>query len=239
VRKAPFLLFLVPAVLFADEVFLKGAGSISGQIVEQTETMVTVNVGGGVMGVPMSRVERIVKARHPLDDYAERSGRLGPQDVDGWRQLARWATQQGLSAQTLQAYQNVLAVVPNDAEAKEAQGFVLLDGRWVTEEESYRARGFVKYDGEWMTPAEAQLLEQNAAADQARQDAEQRARDAETAKLLAESRAAKAAERAADERARELEDAGWSQPVYWGGWGYGVTTWPSARVVNPPPVRTP
>ena len=222
----------MPTVLFADEVFLKGAGTISGKIVEQTETTVMVDIGSGVMGVPMAHVDRIVKGRSPLNDYAERAGHLGPQDVDGWRKLGGWASQQGLSVQSREAYRKVLDLAPNDREANEAMGFVLLEGRWVPEEEAYRARGYVKFDGEWMTPAEAQRFRDSEAADQARQDAEQRAREADTEKLLAETRAAKAAERAADQQAREREEARWSQPVYWGGWGYGVNSWPSAPVSN-------
>ena len=50
-----------------------------------------------------------------------------------------------------------------------------VDGRWLTEEESYRARGFVKYDGEWMTPAEVQLAQSDAAREQARDEADKRA----------------------------------------------------------------
>lgn len=239
-RKIPFLLLLAPTVLFADEVFLKGAGSISGQIVEQTATMVTINIGGGTMGVPMANVDHIVKARCPLDDYDDRAKKLGPQDADGWRQLGRWATQQGLSAQATQAYQHLLTLVPNDPEAEEALGFVLVNGQWMTEEESYRARGYVQYDGEWMTPAQAQTQQQNDAAQQARQDADKAAFDAETAKMQADAQAAKAAEKAADEQRRADEEATWGQPLYWGGYGYGVTSWPSTAVVTRPPVvRTP
>ena len=29
-----------------------------------------------------------------------------------------------------------------------------MDGRWMSQEESYRARGYVSFEGEWMTPAE-------------------------------------------------------------------------------------
>ena len=239
-RKIPFLLLLVPTVLLADEVFLKGAGSISGQIVEQTDTMVTINIGGGTMGVPMANVDHIVKARCPLDDYDDRAKALGAQDADGWRALAGWATQQGLSAQATQAYQHLLTLVPNDPEAKEALGFVLVNGQWMTEEDSYRARGYVQCDGEWMTPAQAQTQQQNAAAAQARQDAARDARDAETAKMLADNRAAAVAKQAADEARRAAEEATWSQPVYWGGWGYGVNSWPSTTVgTRPPVVHTP
>jgi hypothetical protein len=51
-KSLPFLLVLVPALTFADEVYLKGAGSISGRIKKQTDTMVMVDNGDGVIGVP-------------------------------------------------------------------------------------------------------------------------------------------------------------------------------------------
>jgi hypothetical protein len=225
-RKLPFLLFLVPAALFADEVYLKGAGTITGRIVEQTADVVKVDVGGGIMGVPMSNVERIVKGRSALDDYDDRARKLGPDDVAGWKKLGAWASQQGLSAQSQAAYKKVLAVAPDDTEANEAMGLVKLNGKWVTEEESYRARGFVMYDGEWMTPAEAKVAQDSYAANQARRDAERRASEAENAAAEAQARAKESEARAkkAEEDARRYAD-----PVYWGGWGYGVTTWPSGN----------
>lgn len=134
-----------------------------------------------------------------------------------------------MSTQSRQAYEKVLAVAPDDAEARQALGFVLLDGRWLTEEESYRARGYVKYEGEWMTPAEAQLAQSSAAADQARREAEQRANEAEIAAMEAEARA-----REAEEEAQRAD-----YPLYWGGWGYGVTYWPSTPVATRPPANRP
>ena len=57
------LVLSVPGVLFADEVYLKDAGSISGRVVEQNETTVKVDIGDGFIAVPASRVERIEKGR--------------------------------------------------------------------------------------------------------------------------------------------------------------------------------
>ena len=208
-----------PGSPLADEVFLKNAGTISGRIVEQTDEVVKVDIGDGIVGVPTSSVERIVKGKTPLDEYEERASRLGPQDAKGWRGLGRWASQRGLSSQAREAYEHVLTVSPDDAEARQALGFVQLDGRWVTEEESYRARGYVKYDGEWMTAAEVQVAQSEAAAF----EAERRAAQAEIAALEAQRRADEA-----EQEAREAQaDRDSGQPVYWGGWGYGTTYWPS------------
>jgi hypothetical protein len=235
-RKVPFLLFLVPAALFADEVFLRGAGTISGRIVEQTAETVQVDVGGGIVGVPMSRVEKIVKARCPLDVYEARAAKLAQNDVAGWLKLAEWASQNGLPMNAHDAYEKALASAPDNAEARQALGYVKLNGRWLTEDEAYQASGYVKYHGEWMTPAQAQVEQTSEAQDKARRDAEHRAQDAEIAARDAEQRADDAEARAkkAEEDAQQ-----YAAPVYWGGYGYGVTTWPSGTSPSLVPASKP
>jgi len=225
------LLAACPGLALADEVYLKGGAKFSGRIEQQTDTMVTINIGDGVVGVPMVRVDRIVKGHSPLDEYDNRAKALAQNDAAGWRTLGRWASQQGLSAQARDAYQKVLLLVPDDPEARAALGFVQQDGRWMTEEESYKARGYVQHDGEWMTRGEAQMAQASDAAEQARQDAERRANLAEADKILAEQRAEKA-----EERAREAEEVDpWTNMSPWyggGGWGYGVAGWPSTATVT-------
>jgi len=219
------LVFLVPGALFADEVFLKDAGSISGRVVEQNETTVKVDIGDGFIAVPASRVERIEKGRSPLDEYADRAAKLGPQDVEGWKTLARWAMKQGYPGQARQAANKVLAIAPNDADARKALGFVSLDGKWVTLEESYRAKGYVKVEGEWMTPAEASGAQAAIAAERAQRDSDYRANSAENSAVQEQARAAKTAEREKyeKEKAEQL-----NPPTYWGGgWGYGASSWPT------------
>ena len=215
---------LVPGALFADEVYLKDAGSISGRIVEQSETTVKVDIGDGFIAVPASRVDRIVKGRTALDEYEDRAAKLGPKDVEGWKSLARWASKEGYPGQARQACKKVLEIAPNDADARKALGFVSLDGRWVTLEESYRAKGYVKHGGEWMTQSEAQAAQAADAAERAQRDAEHRANAAENAAVQEQARAEKAEERARydKEMAERL-----NPPVYWGAWGYGASTWPT------------
>jgi hypothetical protein len=222
VRKLVFLLFLVPGPLVADVVYLKSGGRFAGRILEQTAEKVVVDFGDGTIGLPMEQVEQIVREPSPLDEFAARASKLGPEDASGWRGLAQWASMQGLSAQSRAAYKKVLAVAPDDPEAREALGFVKVDGRWLTEEESYRARGFVRYDGEWMTPAEVQLAQSDAARAQARDEADKRASDAQFAATM--DRLQKQED---EKRAQEEADRQRNNPVYWGGFGYGVTSWPN------------
>ena len=47
-------LFSFSAPLLGDEIYLKGGGQLSGEIVEQTESTVTIDIGAGTFGVKMS-----------------------------------------------------------------------------------------------------------------------------------------------------------------------------------------
>lgn len=233
-RKLLLLPFLVPGLLLADVVYLKGGGKLTGKIVVQSPERLVVDIGDGTVGVSMDRVEEIVPGLSPLDEYEARASKLGPQDADGWRGLGQWAATKGLSKQSSTAYQKVLAAAPDDAEARQALGFVQVDGRWMTEEESYRARGFVRYDGEWMTPAEVQLAQNAAATEQARDEADKRASDAAFKADM--DRLQKQED---EKRARDEADRMRNNPVYWGGWGYGVTTWPVVGAGVNQPARPP
>ena len=208
------LLVLAPGALLADEVQLRGGGSISGVIVERSATEVKVDIGAGRMSVPMSSVARIVEGPSDLSDYRQRAAALAPNDVEGWRGLGRWATEQGLAAQAKEAYTRVLTYAPGDPEANEAMGRVLWEGRWVSEEESYRAQGLVQFENEWMMPDERQLILDERAV-QAQVERE------EVDAAIAEAEAAHAEKAAADE-------AYWADAQdSWGGtWGAtGIVSW--------------
>jgi len=204
----PVVLLHLPTALFADEVFVRGAGSIAGRIVEQNAAHVVVDIGGGTIGIPMSRVDHIVEAATELDEFDARAARLGRWDIEGWRALGRWASRQQLEKQARQAFERILAVAPDDPEAETALGFVLLDDRWVPEAVAYRAQGFVRFEGEWMLPAEAQLRLDSAAADRSAREAEEKARADELEQLKADLQAQYDAE-AAEDAAWRAEGAAW------------------------------
>jgi hypothetical protein len=245
-KKSARVLFLLPTVLLsnllfatvlgADEVFIKGAGSVSGRIVDQTAAQVVVDVGGGTIGIPMAKVDRIVKAPTDLDEYDARAQGLGRWDIEGWRALGRWASRRGLDKQAQQAFERILAVAPDDAEAEAALGFVFLEDRWVPEDVAWRAQGYVKFEGEWMLPAEAQLRLDAAAQWQAAREAEASARVEELERLKAEVRRQYDEEAARDEAWR-AEGAAWFYSHLYGCGGWPCDGGPVVNVVfsGPPP----
>lgn len=201
---------------WADEVFLRGGGSIHGEVVQRTAESVVMEVGPGRMTLPMSRVDRIVAATSDLTLYRDRAARLAAADVAGWLALARWAEDRELLTQAREAYEHVVVVDPTNAAANAALGRVRLAGRWVTAEESYRARGYVPFEGGWVTPEERSA----ALADRAA-EARARAREAE-----ARARTAEADARRAEAEAQEV-GSGIPYPYVFGGGGiyggaYGV-----------------
>ena len=224
-KRSLLILALVAAPLAADEIYLKGGGQISGVIVDQNAETVTVDIGGGTLGVRMSTVVKIEKSESPLQAFRKREAELGPGDVEGWRELARWAEGEALATQARKAWSRVLESAPGDPEANAALGRVMHDGQWMSEEESYAARGFVEFEGDWVTPDERlAILDSRAREEQAHADAVQ-------AEIAANQAAAQAE---ADRRQAEHDEywnswSNYNDPFYWGGgyYGGGVTYWPT------------
>jgi len=224
VKQVIVVIALAAVPVFADDVYLEGGGQITGEIVEQTEDSVTVDVGGGgTISAHMANVVRIEKSTSPLQEYRARAATIPAGDAEEWRKLARWATGNALSSQAAKAYSQVVAILPDDQEANRALGRVQVDGRWVTEEESYRAQGYVEFENQWMTPGERQTI---LADRQAREVANRQANDAAIQSIEAEQKAEKE-QRAADTEAFRrdgLPRVG--DPVNWG-WGVGPSYWPA------------
>lgn len=217
---------VLPVAAAADEVFLKSGGRLSGRIVSRTAATVEVDIGAGRVAVPASSVARIEEGRSALQEFEERAALLAAGDVDGWVALGQWAEAKGLSTQAREAYHRALAASPGDPRANQALGRVLLDGRWVSEEEGYRAKGYVQFEGDWMTPAEREAILRERASEEARErerrEADQRVREAEARAAEAEARAREAE---AEAKAREATEG---IPL-WYAWGGGPLFWPLPR----------
>ncbi|MCU0291507.1 MAG: hypothetical protein MUF10_05880 [Thermoanaerobaculaceae bacterium] len=219
-KRGIMVIALVAAPLLADDVYLRGGGQITGQIVEQTDERVTVNIGAGTMSVRMASVVRIERGASPIQEYQARAEKIPAGDAEAWRELARWAADEGLATMSGQAYSRVVAVLPNDPEANRALGRVSLGGKWVTEAESYRAQGFVEFEGEWMRPEEQRTI---LAERRAREEAD---RQALAAQIQADQEAERARKAKEDAEREKFMHGGLPQLGDPTGWGYGLTYWP-------------
>lgn len=217
----------LPLSAHAEQVLLKNGGRISGILVERSATHVVLQIGPGQVKLPLASVERVVLGRSALAIFAERAERLASSDKSGWLELGLWARDAGLDTQARECFERVLARDPQNPVAQASLGNVLLDGRWLSQEEAYRARGYVRFEGSWMLPEERdELLRDRAARREearARAEAEARIREAEALARAAEA-------------AREADaTASYGIPV---GYGYGYDPYGIA-IGGPPIVRHP
>jgi hypothetical protein len=219
------VIVLAAGPVIADDVYLRGGGQITGEIIRRSEDSVTVDIGGGTMTAKMSSVVRIEESISPLQEYRARAKKIPSGDAEAWRELAQWATGEALSSQAAEAYSQVVAILPDDAEANHALGRVNLDGKWVSEEDAYRAQGYIEFEGHWMTPGERQAILEHR---RARQKEKRQANEAAIQAIDDEQQAEK--ERAAAER----EQAQRNKTVHWG-WGAGPRSWPVPS--KPPPTN--
>lgn len=196
-RRAVLLgLALWPGIAAADEIFIRGGGQLTGEVIERGPDAIVVDIGTGRIGLLLSSVERILPGATPLTRYRERAAGLEPDDVAGWLALAGWARDQGLDAQARESLENVLAAEPANGAARRALGHVQVEGEWMTRDESYQARGLVRHEGSWVSPEErrAALEERRLAAEERRAAAEgeARIREAEARARVAEAEARRA-----------------------------------------------
>jgi hypothetical protein len=235
-------LVLLPAAARADDVFLKGAGRLSGVIVERSAASITLETGPGRVTLPMSRVVRVVARTGDLAIYRQRAAALMPDNAAGWLDLARWAGDRGLLTQAREAYAYVLTLEPDNASAHQALGHVWTGERWATVEEDYRARGYIPFEGSWVSPDEHRAIveERMASAAAARDRAESaaRVREAEARARVAEAEA-RLAEAAPlpGSIPMDLAYGGYGYGGVYGGYGLGYDPYaPLAGPLGPDPV---
>ncbi|MCU0242421.1 MAG: hypothetical protein MUF51_08360 [Vicinamibacteria bacterium] len=220
-------LLLLIALVFApgvsaDEVWLKNGGKLTGQIVERNERLVKIDVGSGIIGVTADRIERVVASASPVQIFRRRAQALRRDDVAGWLELGRWAEEQQLQTLAREAYEHVVGLAPDDAEARAALGQVREGSRWMTQDEVQQSRGLVKFEGEWITPEQHRaILAERLATVQAQRE-ERMAKDA---RAIAEANAAEAEARRREAEANQM-NGGIS-------WPYGIGLAPGVPSTGP------
>jgi hypothetical protein len=174
-------------------------------VLEETATHVTVQTGPGEVRLPRARVDRIVRSTSDLSEFQARADALLLGTAADWLDLALWATEHDLATQAAMAYRRVLAVDPENVEAREALGQQKVADRWLSSDEVHRARGQVRFEGEWLSPADRDaILASRSSGD--RRDADRRNAATRAQEAAQRARAAKEAEEWARWEARQSEN---------------------------------
>lgn len=234
----PFTLaaLLSASVLSADVVTLQNGATLEG-IVQREGKRVRVELEFGSITVEDREVSKIESRRSALELYRERAAALPEGDAAARLRLAVWCRQQGLDASAREQYEGIIALDPDNAEARGRLGYRRQDGVWMTEDEYWKARGYVWRNGAWLSPAEFA-----AEREEARRAEEERARDEREAARQRERALEQELARAREEADRRTRDYGGAATVYGaayypGGYfaGGGVPWWFAPSWQNPHP----
>lgn len=214
VRTLLLSLGLTSAAL-ADEVVLKNGSAFSG-IVREEGDKVVVEMDYGTMTFKKVDVRSIQRGDDVLSQFQEKARKAT--DVKSMMELASWARDKGLAGRASELHRKVIALDPDQAEARRSLGYEKFNGQWLTGDELMTARGFVKISGRWMAKDTAdRILEQEA---QARIESERLA----LAKREADQRHVEEMTKIGLERERlELEKKREEQWNYWWNrhrWGF-------------------
>ena len=191
------------APVFADTVTLTNGKVLEGHVVENADgETISVELPQGTIRLKRGQIKSIEKKDTPLEEFGRRAADLqkkikdgaleAPDQIKAWSELAQWAGDNQLPRNREDAYKKVLELDPDNAAARDALGYVLMQGKWLTATERNVALGLVRYEGRWITrEALADLKEshdkrvaQQAETDRAQADAE--LKDAQIQKLQAE-----------------------------------------------------
>ncbi|MFH0945142.1 MAG: hypothetical protein V2A76_08090 [Planctomycetota bacterium] len=168
-----FLACLLPCLIAsADVVKLKDGRSFEGTVVEQNDQKVVIKTKFGLNELARSEVESVEIKATPAQEFRDRREKAEG-DAKALFDLYAWAMTNGLKTQAKQALRDVVKLDENHAEARQLLGYVLHEGKWVSEREKERldsqaertameAKGLVEYKGKWMTPEEKETAEMTA-----------------------------------------------------------------------------
>lgn len=146
------------SIASADEVMLKGGGSIYGEIVSREDGRVVLKTEYGSVTFPNEDIEKVVLST-PLEKEIRNKVRALPaSDTSNRIRLASKASEAGLSELSRNIYTQVVAIDPDQKTAREALGYVMFEGEWVSVQEKNLHPGLVPYQSRWVTRAERDEL---------------------------------------------------------------------------------
>lgn len=211
----------------ADEILLHSGGKLHGVAVEKDDVVI-IETTYGTVRIPRDLVLSIDRTKRSIvEDFRDKLEETDMANAESVYRLARWAKENRLGKQARELFERVMQLDPEHEFARRELGFVLYEGRWLTQEEVKLAKGFVLYKNEWLTPAALELKVSREIEEARRKEEEKRRK--EEAKLAREQQNKNPNPTQPDrERISEIWptiSTGSSRTpgyLYGGGYGYGI-----------------
>ena len=141
-------------------VVLKDGSEVIGELVDETETEISVKSVFGVTTIESSRIEEVIRGeevdRREFRKREKSANRRG--SAKAFLDLARWAAERGLDTQSKSAYQRALELDPENEPAKIGLGWgQTSDGVWKKpgEVKELISQGWSLVGGELSSPKES------------------------------------------------------------------------------------
>lgn len=148
------------SVAAADEIQLTNGRRITGKVTRKDGGKVVVEVGAGTITLDAKDVSSVNPGRTAIDEYQEKWAAVKDSNkASDFLNLAKWAADNKVTRHLPSLYLKVIALDPDNAEARGGLRHEKVAGKWLTFEEAQAARGLVQYEDRWITKAEVQLIE--------------------------------------------------------------------------------
>jgi len=144
----------------ADEIQLTNGRKLTGKVAKKDANKVVIEVGAGTIVLDAKEVSSVNPGRTAIDEYADKWQSVKDSTkASDFLALAKWAEDNKLTRYSAPLYTKVIALEPENAEARAKLRHEKMGGKWLTFEEAQTARGLVMVEDRWITKAEVQMIE--------------------------------------------------------------------------------
>ncbi len=147
------------AVARADIIHLNDGRKIVGKIVKESEGSIKVKLKHGTQTINRDDIFEIERRKEPEDLHAEEAAKA--ETADDWFAIGKQAKDDwGLEEIVWRGdFEKAIELDPEHAGAREGLGYKKVDGKWLEEAEWREAEGFVLHEGRWVTKEKADQIE--------------------------------------------------------------------------------
>lgn len=163
----PLLVVAWSTAASADQIVLRGGGSIQGVILpeasgsdeEEAPVRVLTRASPRPLNFRPGQILKVIPEQDELREYLERRDEprtTGEQEY----QFALWCEDNGLPGPAEIHFREAVALDPEHAEARKKIGHVLFNGEWMTYSEMRERQGLVQHKGRWISQQEKEEIDE-------------------------------------------------------------------------------